>query len=58
MKWLWNRLKSPVLDLSAGEHTIQLVYRETGIGIDQLLLVEGKYVPVNKLTPTPDLVVH
>lgn len=56
-KWIWVQLKKQVFELSAGEHVVQFLHRETGIGMDQLLLVEGKYVPVSKLKATPNLVV-
>ncbi len=55
-KWTWVQLKKVKFELSAGEHLVQVLYRETGVGIDQLALIEGKYVPVTKLKPTPNLV--
>ncbi len=55
----WHWVKGPLLQLSAGTHSITIQNREDGAKLDQVMLTnDTRYVPVRALQPTPQYLVH
>jgi len=54
----WHWVKGAQYTLSAGQHTIRFQNREDGARLDQFLLTNGRSVPVNAETRTPQYIVH
>jgi hypothetical protein len=54
----WHWIKGPLLQLSAGQHTVVIQYREDGAKLDQAMFInDARYVPVRPLAATPQYLV-